>query len=603
MTSGSSHRRPLPTARQLMISTSSSGRWRPGARDLIKRLDPAPVVLLLLPWALLLLEPNWIYSRLIRDSWIYFGYYLNLTDHLRWFDGLYYGSRLSTILPGYLAYRWLPPLAANLCLHMALYYICVHSLYFTVKATLGRFEGCLAALAMGTNPYFLDAVGRDYVDGFGMAYYLAAMLLLTLAARSSHRGVLLFAAGIAAAALVIANLFYALFLPLLLGYQAFLSREYRLADRLRGVFLGALGGASLLLAFCLFNFVVTGRFWFLGPSLDFLRTGGKHRGINPFKDYGAAWLLEAGHLIIPLAILLCWAAAAGRWKQRASQNALACLVFGCQYLAISGLYLAFDQFFHGVALQKYYYASNLLPPAYLALAAVYSMAATGLDHRRLRILTTATGVIFLVSYALAPLASAFLERVSLPVIAFAIAPILLALLVIWLGKPGLTTALGLSLALGLCTCLSRITSQHETELPARGREAAAARHRDYNRDRKGVFLAINQSMKILLAHEPRGDFSFWYDQDEYHGLLFDKIASTYAAQQTFNAVFPSVAISATLPGTERAIFSSSPRAFERARDSLRAIGLDARETSVHRVTAHSLDFTITFIKIVLPGTD
>jgi len=33
------------------------------------------------------------------------------------------------------------------------------------------------------------------------------------------------------------------------------------------------------------------------------------------------------------------------------------------------------------------------------------------------------------------------------------------------------------------------------------------------------------------------------------------------------------------------------------------LGLDAHETSVHRVTAHSLDFTITFIKIFLPDTD
>ena len=135
------------------------------------------LILLVLPWVSLAIDPNWIYSRLLRDFWIYYGYFRNFPDHLSWFHEQYFSSRLSVILPGALAYQLFPPLIANAILHLGLYYVCVLSLYLALCRSCDRASSLVAAIALGANPAFLEAVGRDYVDGFGMANFLVGLLL------------------------------------------------------------------------------------------------------------------------------------------------------------------------------------------------------------------------------------------------------------------------------------------------------------------------------------------------------------------------------------------------------------------------------------------
>src|SRR2546423_750763 len=88
-------------------------------------LDAAVPVLLALPWLLLVADPRWVYGSLYRDAWIYFGFFLDLPGHLRAYPDFYGCSRLSVTLPGWLAYRLLPPVTANLVLSLAVYYAAV----------------------------------------------------------------------------------------------------------------------------------------------------------------------------------------------------------------------------------------------------------------------------------------------------------------------------------------------------------------------------------------------------------------------------------------------------------------------------------------------
>src|SRR4051794_3694687 len=94
-------------------AVSSGGSARNWAR-----VDPALPLLAALPWALLLIDPNWIFSDLYNDPWIYFGYFLNLPGHLRTFGDLYFSDRLAVTVPGYLCHRLLPVVAAHLLLHL-----------------------------------------------------------------------------------------------------------------------------------------------------------------------------------------------------------------------------------------------------------------------------------------------------------------------------------------------------------------------------------------------------------------------------------------------------------------------------------------------------
>src|SRR5262249_7589238 len=145
-------------------SPSRTRSWQP-AIDL--------ALLLILPVLLLTINHHWVFSDTRRiDPWVYFGYYLNLPNHLHAFGGTYYGTRLSTIIPGYLAYQLLPPLAANYILHLILDYASVLSLYMILSQTLSRRAGFLAATCMGCHFFFLQAIGWDYVDGFSIAYLL-----------------------------------------------------------------------------------------------------------------------------------------------------------------------------------------------------------------------------------------------------------------------------------------------------------------------------------------------------------------------------------------------------------------------------------------------
>ena len=88
------------------------------------------------------------------------------------FSSLYYGGRLSITLPLTLAHAILPPLLAHLCVHMMLYYISIFCVYAMVVRRLGQQTAYLAALGIGAYFYFLDAMGRDYIDDPGITYFL-----------------------------------------------------------------------------------------------------------------------------------------------------------------------------------------------------------------------------------------------------------------------------------------------------------------------------------------------------------------------------------------------------------------------------------------------
>jgi hypothetical protein len=186
------------------------------------------LLLALLPLAQTALRPRWLFDGPGADPWIYYGYFrfARIYLHEAWAE--YYSSRLSVILPGFLAHRALPPLAANAALHLALYACAVGAFFLAARAYAGRRGALLAAVVLGSQPFFLNAVGSNYVDGFGMTYFLPALAALAGAA-AGHPGakLLLAAAGACAVAIVSANLFYTIYLPLLAAHFLVLDRSRR----------------------------------------------------------------------------------------------------------------------------------------------------------------------------------------------------------------------------------------------------------------------------------------------------------------------------------------------------------------------------------------
>ena len=68
------------------------------------------------------------------------------------------------------------PVVANYVLHLAVYYAAIVAVYATLKRTVGQRAALIVSILMGTYSYFLFAVGWNYVDGAGAAYYAVAIV-------------------------------------------------------------------------------------------------------------------------------------------------------------------------------------------------------------------------------------------------------------------------------------------------------------------------------------------------------------------------------------------------------------------------------------------
>jgi hypothetical protein len=310
-----------------------------------------------LPWLLIAYDDSWLYSTPGSiDAWLYHGYLRNYPAYVAsLFPGTYYGSRLGWILPGHLAYTVLPPLAANLVLHLVVYYAALAAAYVVGRRLFGEAVGFLVAISIGTNTALLVAFGWDYVDGAVIAYSLGAVAFALCAAVPGASSAWLIAAGAATAGAVHSNLVTILILPL--APVAYLVRA-RPGLRVAVVALAWMvtGGVFVTALMGLVNLSVGGDFAFFMPSIRWaLAAGPPTHFRDPF--YFPASL----RLIVPTTTLV--AATVAGLSGRLRRNELAALAL-LAWIAIA--MLASD--LSGTALlATQYYANWLLPYSLLVL--------------------------------------------------------------------------------------------------------------------------------------------------------------------------------------------------------------------------------------------
>src|SRR5690348_12636462 len=72
-------------------------------------------IILVWPIVLLLISNAWIFTSVTHwvDPWYYVGYFMDIPAHYHKFPGIYYGTRLSYIVPGHIIYSIFTPLVAN----------------------------------------------------------------------------------------------------------------------------------------------------------------------------------------------------------------------------------------------------------------------------------------------------------------------------------------------------------------------------------------------------------------------------------------------------------------------------------------------------------
>lgn len=553
--------------------------------------DPGLAILAALPLVLLAIDSDWIFSGPHRDAWIYYGYFENAVYLLRRFPETYYSSRLAVILPGFVLHHLLPPLVANLVLHLALYWAAVLSFYGVVKKTFGVRVALLTGLALGCHPYLLSEVGWNYVDGFGIAYFLVALLLVTLATESPSWRPLLVAAGAVATAIVSTNLFYVVYLPVLAGH--FIVLNQRRGNRiplLAGALWAILGAAGMFALFGSFTWGVSGDFIYLLSSLSF--AAGSVGTPSIFRGDTYRWLPDAVWLVFPTVVLLGSGLLLGHARLNPSLRRNRLLLWSQVQFLYLALLMLLLQFAGRPILQYFFYPTLLIPLAFLAFAAQVALLMADLSGRRFVALATAVAVLQIVPLcvplvrALSPMSTQFPSTVLLAL------PAGLGVVLVLARK---TTGERVVLLAFLCLALS--------QLLVRQGGSIFWNFEKHGNDGRGLFLQMSHAVTAIESFDPSQNARLWYNSDGKEGGVYDAVASAFLlCPRMINLGFPDLPNARMCdgvqlgPGVPIAILSADPAALEKADAAIRGIGLSARFLGREEIEGPSRGFAITYLR-------
>lgn len=552
------------------------------------RWDPAYLVLGLLPWFVLAATSAWIYNPLSGiDHWIYFGYFLNYPRYVAdLFPDRYYGSRLSWILPGYLLHLFLDPKTARYLLHLSFYYTAVLSLYGLLRRAVGSRTALLTSVLFGTHSFFLGAIGWDYVDGAGITYNLLALLCISQAAASIRPRLWLLAGGAAAAAMFYCNAFLVVFVPFLPALFLYQKHQGFSRDTLRGLLRFALWFTSgaLLVTVLLgaVNYKVGGGFWFYAPSLRFVEASSSKP--NEFFTPGWNWAATAYWLGLPLITALgsiFWLFL-GAFRRTFAKRDLR-LFFILQFLGCAGIMIAWH-IAGGLGLQVSYYASYLLPSAFLAIGCMLTLRFEGWPAWTYWLFLALVAFAFVASLKLAPAGIATqMHQIG------------------WVR---------VSIGVGLCFALSAFWGNRRLVLllilSGLWWYQAALQPSD-PKDAAETLSRIAESAKLVGEHTHEYPLRFWYDAGEPFGPEFNAINSAYLGRWAPEAMvsrnFPAIAPESSLqPGVEGVILSGRDDALQQANRSLNEIHLQARTFGTGRIDRAGVRYQLLFFRVEPWGT-
>lgn len=474
----------------------------------------APLLVLLVPMLVLISDRSLFFNQAgYLDSWIYYSLYRNLSALKILFAETYYPSRLSLILPGYVVNQLFEPLTANYVLHLLIWLAAAVGLYLVVKQIAGRRSALVAATVFAFCPYVLRAMGWDYPDGIGNAYYLLTMAFLTLAAREetiSRR--YLFLAGVTCAGALYCNLTWAFLLPSFGPYWLFLrkARGYSLSLG-RTLLYSAAGFVGLSLLFGVVNYRLAGVFLFYLPSINYAIGGVQVPSPYGAKDF--KWIVTSPWLYPATAALLAGVVSLMRFRWRQGDfHARMVVALYVNLLFCVGVLIAWE-FAGQPLLQIPYYASYLLAPTFLFLGvAVFPVT----DKLR-----TETFCLFLAAVFVAsswvwwdPGGTTWLWMVRTtwtPLVVVAIAAIVAAA-----AFANRTWAVGLAV-LGLSLLSLNARASTASQWTGRAPELV-----------EEAFLRIVEAIEIGAdAARPAQLLSFWYDNYDKNGQEFSSINSSY----------------------------------------------------------------------------
>ncbi|MEX0267933.1 glycosyltransferase family 39 protein [Leptolyngbyaceae cyanobacterium UHCC 1019] len=558
------------------------------------------LLLLLLPFLLLLINQIWIFHpNGAIDPWIYSGYFIRLKQYLIAFPDAYYGSRLSWILPGYLAYSLFPPLVANYVLHLGFYYLATLSLYLILQPSVGRRAAFLTSISMGCYAFFLLAMGWDYVDGAGITYFLLTVLMLSWAARKERWALWMGLAGVFFGALIYTNVILLIFAPPLLIYYILTNRPHQRGKTLIKIaaFVGGILAITLVLGSI--SYAIGGKFFFFMPSVNFaLGNAGKP---NPWRIDWREWLPEATWLILPLVVVL-GSTASLVLSQVRKPFAPSDVVPLQAIFIVSCLSMIVLEVKAVPVLQHIHYVSYLIPPLFLAMG-VPLKSLRGLSNGSF--VSVATFALILIVFPLI----AVLVSSDQPI---ALSLLFLAALLFSVASDFNQKKVGSILAIALLTISASFSfaqgwtiNQSVKQLQANAVSSKAA---------IDSHLTVSTVQKLFREIDPTVSVFFWYSLKELE--VYRSISSaTLWGYRLIGEEFPGLqepGVSSSTPLSPQrlsglktqltaspkvAIFSQQEDALQQAINSLKTVGFTAKSIATYPIKQDTIAFTITIIEV------
>ncbi len=546
----------------------------------IGKIDWKLAFILCLPLLLHALNQSMLFFVSLKqmiDPWIYFGYFLDLKTHLNAFPGTYYGTRLPWILPGFLAYKFLPASLATWVLHFTFLYASIISLYIIVKKTISDRAALISASLMTGYYWFFQAIADNNVDGAGIAYFLLTLLMLTSQKSARFSQLKFFFAGVFCACMIYTQLFLIIMTPFVLSYYLFVNRSIKI----RQVFLFLVGFSCLTIFLCTINYILCRDFWFFMHSVRWLHSF-VSSGPNPWwvplsKDL--TWLL------LPAVILY-----GSLTSLRSPANSSYARFFQIFYISSCILFLIIQYICKQPALSLYYYTSYLYPAMFLALSAQIEKILGSHDLFKFWPFFILTLILSIWVY-LFPICPQTIYNNSLSIAQLCGLLGGTTFFFIrrqFIGKIGLIC---ISIAFGMdnAHAIFNINSLNG--------------YKSSNPMCKDAYLAIIDSVKAVREMDPQAQTKFWYNSDQATISIYRAVCSTYLwGYRIINENFPNLA-STTFPATPKlapsdSIFILSDKdAINAANHSLAKVGFQGNLVAEKTIHRGSFQFKVSQIRL------
>ena len=564
------------------------------------------LLLFLLPVLSILINQVWMFSNIYVDPWMYFGYFIRLKQYLIAFP-FYYGTRLSWILPGYLLHSLFPPLIAHYILHLVLYYIAVFSLYLVLKPHVGKRGAFLASASMGCYSFFLMAVGWDYVDGAGIAYFLMTVLMLSWAAGKENQIIWMALSGVFFGALIYTNLAWLAFLISLITYYVLINYPHRIKKTFISIAAFIVGFLAITILLGVVSYAIGGNLFFFMPSTDFVLSSLSQP--HPWINDAHQWLGKPIWLVLPLIVLTGSLAVLSLSKFSKSFEEAALPLQ--KTFVVTCLIMIFVQI-TGIAsvLQVPFYASYIIPSMFLAIGEVLKSLAM---LSKYRFASVATFSLILIVSSLITVDYLFLVVADAQVIVFCL--LFMAAVSFSIASSCNQKKIGGILAVLLLTASAIINfnavwnvNQGVNRLQA---NALTSKLLSDN------YLTVSNVQKLFRDIDPTVSLFNWYpSKDPRESRAYDAIASASLwRNRLIGAEFPSLqpyGFPTSEPLSPQrlreletlftmspkiAIFSQQKDVLQQAINSLKPLGFTAKSIATYPIKQDTISFTITIIGV------